>query len=123
VLEHVKTDLLVVALVETDVSSDVESLTELDDVASTLFQILHRRDEVVLDGAAVHVAMIARVGNSILHRVVGLTTEKLKVVAVAFVLEREKRLDNFEVIDHLVLLVEVYMINIGISSRFVNRKT
>jgi hypothetical protein len=49
-----------------------------------------------------------------------LTTEKLNVVAVALVLEREKRLDDFEVVDHLGLLVEVYMINIESSSRFVN---
>jgi hypothetical protein len=49
-----------------------------------------------------------------------LTTEKLNVVAVAIVLEREKTLDNFEVVDHLGLRVEVYMINIESSRRFVN---
>lgn len=120
VLDHVKRDLLVVALVETDVSSHVERLAELDDVGLALFQVVDRSDKVVLDAAAVHIAMIRRIRNSVDHRVIGLTTEKLNIVAVAFILEREKTLDNFEVIDHLGLLVEVYMINIEVSSSFVN---
>jgi len=73
VLEHVKRDLLVVALVETDVSSHVERLAELDDVVLALFQVVDRSDEVVLDAAAVHVAMIRRIRNSINHRVIRLT--------------------------------------------------
>jgi len=120
VLEHVKRDLLVVSLVETDVSSHVERLADLDDVSLALFQVVDRSDEVVLDAAAVHVAVIRRIRNSIDHRVIGLTTEKLNVVTVAFTLEREKLLDDFEVVDHLGLLVEVHMINIESSSRFVN---
>ena len=104
VLHDSEADLLIVSLVETDVSANVEGIAESLDLVFFLVEVFERRNEVVLDAATVHVAVIVWIRLAVNHRIVRLTTEKLEVIAVAGLFELEKLADNCEIVyfSHLV---------------------
>lgn len=85
--KHLRRDVLIVAFIQAYIGPDVEGIAKRHHFLSEVPELLYGRNKIVLEGTRMHVAVVCRVRPAVDHRIVGLASQQLHVIAVAFLLK------------------------------------